>query len=182
RQARTDSTGGARPNRSPGGYAVSTNTRSRMSRVLCVLALVALAAVIVPTAAQAKRLSSVVVCGSSGCRSVDGGQPLLDRFNVYLPPTHRPDRVDRSRWFVVHVTIAVPGTKLPPETWATRFYPGAGVTHDRADGWRKIPGASLTAYERAVATMTPFGAPSNAAPAEQPRHPAAPAGATGNTV
>jgi hypothetical protein len=102
-----------------------------MSRVLGVLTLLVVAAGIGPSAAQAKEVRSVVVCGASGCSSVDGNQRFLDLFNVYLPPTHRPNRVDRSRWFVVHVKIGVPGTTVSIGTWTTRFYPGAGATHDR---------------------------------------------------
>jgi hypothetical protein len=122
------------------------------------------------------------VCGASGCRSVDGNQRFLDLFNVYLPPTHRPDRVDRPRWFVVRVKITVPGTTLRPETWITRFYPAAGVTHDRADGWRRVPKASLAAYKQAVAKIVPFGAPSNAALAQQAPYAAPPADKNRTTV
>jgi hypothetical protein len=138
-----------------------------MGRILGLITLVALVSGIAPTAGQAKEVSSVVVCGASRCRGVDGSQRFLNLFNVYLPPTHRPDRVDRARWFVVRVKIAVPGTTLRPETWATRFYPAVGVTHDRANGWNRIPKASLAAYRQAVATIVPFGAPSVAAATKQ---------------
>jgi hypothetical protein len=153
-----------------------------MRRVVGVLALVAVAAGIVPNAAQAKQVRSVVVCGASECRSVDGNQRFLDLFNVYLPPTHRPDRVDRARWFLVRIKIAVPGTRFPPEMWITRFYPATGVIHDRVDGWRKIPKSSLAAYHQAVAEIMPFGAPSDSAPAPQTRHAAPSAGGNRTAV
>lgn len=171
-----------RPSRSPRSILKSTTTRCRLSRVLGVLAFVAVAVGIVPEAAQAKEVRSVVVCGVGGCRSVDGNQRFLDLFNIYLPPTHRPDRVDRAHWFRVRVKITVPGTTLPPETWRTRFYPAAGVIHDRGDGWRRIPKSSLAAYQHAVAKMVPFGAPSRAALPRQTRDPVLSKGETSNAV
>jgi hypothetical protein len=136
---------------------------------LGVLVLAAVAAGMVPDAAQAKQVRSVVVCGASGCRSVSGTPGFLDLFNVYLPQTHRPDRGDRARWFLVRVKITVPGTTLPPETWITRFYPSTGVIHERADAWRKVPRSSLAAYHQAAAEIVPFGARSSAIPARQTR-------------
>lgn len=162
---------------------VLTATRRQMSCVLGLITLIALVSGIVPTAAQAKEVRSVVVCGASGCRSVDGNQRFLNLFNVYLPPAHRPDRGDRARWFVVRVKIAVPGTTLRAETWITRFYPATGLTHDRAGGgWRRVPKTSLAAYHQAVAEIVPFGAPPDSAPAEQPRPDDPPAGEDRTTV
>jgi hypothetical protein len=78
----------------------------------------------------------------------------------------------------------VPGAQppVPPETWTIRFYPTAGVIHDRADGWRKISKSSLQAYQQAVAEMAPFGASSNNVLPEQTRHAAPPTGGDGRTI
>jgi len=107
--------------------------------------------------AQAKQVSSVIVCGASGCRSIDGSHAFLDRFNVYLPPAHRPDRASRARWFLVRVTIHEPGSAWPAGTWRTRFYPDAETIYDRSDGWRKVPQSTLLAYRQGTAGVVPFG-------------------------
>jgi hypothetical protein len=129
-----------------------------MTRFGCTLVVITALILVFTPAAMAKHVSSVVVCGRVECRNVGGSQTALDRFNVYLPPIHRPANADRVRWFIVRVRIGEAGASWPPETWQTRFYPDAGAIHDRGDGWRALPSTSLVAYQRATAEIQPFGA------------------------
>jgi hypothetical protein len=136
-----------------------------MRQVLAIVA-AALAIAVLAPAAEAKHVRSVVVCGASGCRSFDARQAFLDRFNVYLPPAHRPPAAaDRARWLIVRITIHDPGASWPPETWKVRFYPDAGMVHTRLDGWNTVPATTLRAYHEAASGVVPFG---RAAP-EEPR-------------
>jgi hypothetical protein len=131
--------------------------RPRVGRWLAAAGMATAIAGALPAHVQAKQVSAVVVCGTSGCRSLEGRPAFLNLFNVDLPPAHRPERIDRRRWFTVRVTIHEPRATWRAETWQTRFYPDAGMTHDHADGWREVPQSSLLAYVRAAAGIVPFG-------------------------
>jgi hypothetical protein len=118
-----------------------------------ILTVTVLAALVLPSLAGAKEISKVELCGAEGCRELTGAaaQRLAGGGDDMSQPPASPGPYYR-------VTLTARGDGRSG-SWSIFYVPSAHRLALPDGNWQQLTGSVRTAYDKAVADLTPYPTP-----------------------